>query len=107
MSKVQVGFHVVVGQYFKEHRGSLIADGRPTVRVNKTKPTLERHEIAVFVNLELPASLFFRPALTASIKVGGDQASAVITPDVMSNIAAAVRDQLGIVMDVRAAESSS
>lgn len=107
MTPVETGFYLVIGQEFTKYHSGMRAFGKPSVRVTKTAPTLASQEVAVWVSLELPASLFLRPSLRAAIKVNDAQSPEVITPDVMSNIAEVVQERLGIVMSVRAEEQST
>jgi hypothetical protein len=90
---VRVTFCAIVGQFFKE---SGYTDGKPTVRTTKTAPKLDPHEVPVWVTLELPEGLFKRPRLAVAIKVPDEQAPIRITPDVQSNIADLISQQLGV-----------
>jgi hypothetical protein len=90
---VRVTFCAIVGQFFKD---SGYADGKPTVRTTKTPPKLDPHEVPVWVTLELPEGLFKRPRLAVAIKVPDEQAPIKITPEVQSNIADIITQQLGV-----------
>ena len=100
MSTVDISFHLVVGQRF-DANGNWPA-GKPTVRTTKSRPALEAHEVSLEINLSLPRGLFVRPALRANLTVPEGSAPINITPDLASNIADVVRDQLGIVLHVQA-----
>ena len=100
MSAVNIGFYVVIGQYFKD---SGFSDGKPSIRVAKTRPSCAPHEVAIWLSMTLPKSLFVRPNLQAQITVPDSAAPMVITPEIEQNIAAVVQEQLGITMQVSAA----
>jgi len=100
MSTIDVSFHLVVGQRFDTN--GKWALGKPTVRTAKGRPALEAHEVCLEINLSLPRGLFVRPALRANLTVPEGSAPVTITPDIASNIAEVVRDQLGIVLQVQA-----
>jgi hypothetical protein len=102
MTTIRTGFHVIIGQHFTTW-GSV--DGKPSVRVAKNKPACQPHEVAVFIELDLPASLFKRPSLSATITVPEAAAPFVITPEVQQNIAQVVQEQLGITMSITAPEA--
>lgn len=104
MSGVNVEFYLIVGQRFDKH-GAWV--GRSSVRVAARPPALKAHEVAVFVNTILPKSLFVRPSLSASIVVPEGQAPMTITPEVESNIAAVLREQLGITLRIEAPEGTA
>ena len=52
--------------------GWLTINYRGTMKVTKNKPSLEWNEISMFLNVELPDSLFKRPHLQANIKIDGE-----------------------------------
>lgn len=97
MSAVKIGFYLIIGQYFKD---SGFTDGKPSVRVVKTLPRCDPHEIPIWINVALPESLFKRPRLQASIQVPESQAPITITPEVQQNIAQVVQEQLGIHLQI-------
>lgn len=106
MSTTTIDFYLVIGQ--KVTSGSTkFADGRASVRTAKTLPTLQRHEVAIAMSMELPLALFMRPNLTAKIVVPADQAPVVITPEVTSNIARVLQEQLGITLHIDAPEAEA
>lgn len=90
---VRVSFCAIVGQFFKD---SGYADGKPSVRITKTAPDVKAHEVPVWVTLELPEGLFKRPRLAVAIKVPDEQAPIAIMPQVQSNIADIIAQQLGV-----------
>jgi hypothetical protein len=96
---VEVEFHVAIKQRFAP---SGWADGKPAVRVSKGKPACDHDEVAVAVRMVIPASLFRRPQLQATIVVPHEQAPVTITPDIQHNIAQLVQDQLGITLRIEA-----
>lgn len=102
MSTVPVEFHLVVGCKVDQFGRY----SKPSIRTTKQKPDTEAHEIAVAMRLELPLSLFKKPTLKATLKVSeGQSAPLEITPEIASNIAQVVREQLGITLQVSAPES--
>lgn len=67
------------------------------VRVTQKNPSLAAGEVAVHVKLKLPASLFTKPSLNATITVPADSVPApTITAEVASNIAEIVKQQTGV-----------
>lgn len=94
---VRIGFYAIIGQKFRD---SGFTDGKPSIRTAKTTPRLEPHEVPVFIHLELPEGLFKRPRLTASITVPEEQAPVVITPQVQSDIADIIAQQLGVTVNI-------
>lgn len=101
MSTVKVGFYVIVGQEF---RPSGFSTGKPSIRTAKLRPTCAPHEVAVYLNVELPEALFKRPNLSATISVPEAQAPITITPEVQQNIARVIQEQLGITLQITAPE---
>jgi hypothetical protein len=99
MSKLAVGCYLIVGQKFRD---SGYSEGKPSVRTTKTRPTCEPHEVAVWIKLELPHSLFKRPSLSATISVPEDQEPISITPEVQQNIARVIQEQMGITLNISA-----
>lgn len=99
MATVTAGFYLVVGQKFRD---SGWTEGKPTVRTMKTKPSVAPHEVAVWINVELPEALFKRPNLSATISVPESSAPITITPEVQENIARVVQEQLGITLQISA-----
>jgi len=79
-------------------RGSLERDG---LRVAAKKPATKQNQIAINVVLDIPDSLFTKPALKASITLPQGQArESVITADVASNIAEIIQQQLGVRLEI-------
>ena len=98
---ITVEFHVAVKQRFTPGG---YPKGATSIRTSKGKPSCDFDEVAVAIRLELPASLFKRPQLSANIVVPEGHGPMVITPDIQQNIADVVRDQLGITLRVEAPE---
>jgi hypothetical protein len=75
--------------------------GRTGLRVTKNKPALERNEVPIKLNLELPVVLFQRPSLQANITVpAGHPLSSEITADVQDNVAEAIRQATGMEVSI-------
>lgn len=100
MSTVSVDFHLIVGQRLRGD--NKYTDGKPSVRVSKGMPTLDKTEIAILMHVDLPLALFRRPRLTASLVVPDDSAPVVITPELESNITRVLQEQLGITLRIEA-----
>lgn len=78
-----------------------------TIRVSKGKPSTGADEIALSLNLDIPDALFAKPTLEASIKVPDKgQHGPVITAEVCENIAAIIKEQTGITLNIRAPEAA-
>lgn len=103
---VKIAFHLIVGQYFEERGGIMRPDGKPALRVAKNRPDCKAHEVAVYVELDLPAALFLRPNIRTKIVVPDNAAPLVITPQVQENITQVLRDQLGINVIITPPEES-
>lgn len=99
-STVRVTFCAIVGQFYKD---SGYADGKPSIRVTKTAPDVKAHEVPVWVTLELPEGLFKRPRLAVAIAVPDEKAPVKITPQVQSNIADIIAQQLGVAVTISTA----
>lgn len=93
MNTVAVEFYLIIGQRISSRGWT---EGKPSVRVSKGKPSCEPHEIPLLLKLELPVSVFQRPQLMASIKIGDDAAPPVINASVQENITALLKEQLGV-----------
>jgi hypothetical protein len=73
---------------------------KPSARLTKNTPDLNRGEVAIKISVELPASLFLRPQLEAKFTVPADSVSPpVIDTEVTDNVAAIIRQNTGF--DVR------
>ncbi len=98
---VNTSCYLIVGQRFDE-RGHW--QGRPSVRLTAKKPSVARHEVVVKVEIDLPNSLFQRPALTARVTVPEGTSTPEISVDMQQAIADLVRDNLGIHLTISAPE---
>lgn len=92
MSSVSIEFYLVAKA---DIQGSYVK-GRPSVRVTKNKPSLEKNEVPVKMRLELPIGLFQRPQITAQIKVPDSEAKPHISASVADNIADIIRQETGL-----------
>lgn len=91
---VRIGFYAIVKQQFSEHG---TPRGIPSVRTTARRPKqIADFEVPIFVSLELPNGLFFRPALRATIVVPEAAAPLTIDAAVQENIARAIQQQLGV-----------
>ena len=65
-------------------------------RTRKTKPDLARDEVAIKLELKLPAALFEKPVLGAQIKVEGDVPQIDLSPDTVETIQDVIRSTAGL-----------
>ena len=66
-------------------KGEVIGMNIP--KITKNAPNLNRNEICMKLNIDVPVSLFLKPSLEASITVPPDCISPVIiTPEIQDNI---------------------
>lgn len=65
-------------------------------RCLKTKPDLARDEVAIKVSLRLPAALFEKPLLAASIAVDGDVPAIELEQKTIDTIQDVIRAQSGL-----------
>lgn len=73
---------------------------KPSARITKNTPALDRGEVAIKISVDLPASLFLRPQLEAKFTVPADSVSPpIIESEVTDNIAEIIRQNTGF--DVR------
>lgn len=67
-----------------------------TVRLSKRKPALAKDEVAVELTVELPASLFEKPALSAKIVGTGEAPRLDLTPELVADIQQHLEAQTGL-----------
>ncbi|MFP3979126.1 hypothetical protein [Marinobacter sp. KMM 10035] len=73
------------------------------IRLTKTRPSTDKDEIAVALDLDIPDSLFIKPVLQANISVPeGAPHGGAITAEVADNIAEVIRQQTGFSVRVSA-----
>ncbi len=65
-------------------------------RTRKTKPAVERDEVAIKIKLKLPTALFVKPTLGASITVEGDVPVIDLSPETVETIQDVIRSQAGL-----------
>lgn len=94
---IQVDCYLVVKA---EVTASGYCRGKPTVRVTKNTPALDRNEVPISVTLRIPETLFRRPQLQAVISIPQEDAPAVITADVADNIADIIRQETGLSVQI-------
>lgn len=74
-------------------------------RLTQKAPVLDADEVAVYLDVHLPDTLFKKPALTAEIQVPEDQVNQpVISADIVDNIAEEVGKQLGVELSIAVVE---
>lgn len=67
-----------------------------SARVTAKAPSLGPGEIAMELSVSVPAALFRRPTLSASISIPDNLPEPVISAEVQDRIAATLSDQLGV-----------
>lgn len=81
------------------------------VRTAKRKPSLGRDEVAVQLTIELPSSLFDKPALAAKIVGTGEAPRIDLTPEFIADLEQHLEAQTGLrielVQKVEAADDES
>lgn len=71
------------------------------MRLTKQRPALASDEIAVEINLVVPAALFEKPTLKIEAEIPADAAIATEIPaEVQDNIAEVIRDQTGLKVEI-------
>lgn len=65
-------------------------------RTLKTKPAVERDEIALKLELKLPAALFEKPTLSATINVDADVPMLELSPETIHTIEDLIRSTAGL-----------
>lgn len=74
-----------------------------SLKITKTRPSTDRDEIAIALDLDIPDSLFIKPVLQASISVPeGSPHGGTITADIANNIAEVIQQQTGFSVRVSA-----
>lgn len=110
MTTVDLTCHLIVSAKVEPRYSDskdLIVKNRPSVRVSKGKPTTGCDEVAIELKLRLPASLFVKPQLTASLDIPAERHPFVITPEVKESIAESIRQQTGIAVALEVAAPQS
>lgn len=74
-------------------RGAYTLQGFTT---RKTKPDVARDEIALKLKVRLPAALFEKPLLSASITVDGEVPQMDLSPETVNTIEDLIRSQSGL-----------
>lgn len=79
-----------------------------SVRLSVNTPSIQSHEIAVKILLDVPDELFSKPRLEASISVPRDSVSApVIEADVVNNIEEIISKELGVDLNISLIETTN
>jgi hypothetical protein len=73
-----------------------------SARITANRPSLRPDEVLLELSVDVPAAMFARPHLRATVKVHGDTPAPVITTEIQDGIAAAVQAQLGLRVHVTA-----
>ena len=96
---MQKDFYLVVGAKKARRYGSALELCTPRIVVGKGNqtPKVNAGEIAIRVTIELPESLFKKPAFKAKVSVPADSVTApIIDASVVNNIAEIVAAETGI-----------
>jgi len=73
----------------------------PNARLTVSSPSLDSHEVAVLINLDIPDELFTKPQLQASITVPVDSVTApTIDAEVIDNIQETVSKAIGVDLSI-------
>lgn len=67
-----------------------------SARLTQKQPALRPGEIAMELNVSVPAALFRRPTLSASISIPDNLPDPCISAEVQDGIAATLSEQLGV-----------
>jgi hypothetical protein len=70
----------------------------------KTKPDVARDEVAIKLDLKLPAALFEKPTLGAQIKVDGEVPSIDLSPETVETIENVIRSTAGLDVELKIVE---
>lgn len=71
------------------------------VRVTRRKPgSVAGDEVAMAMSINIPDSLFIKPVLQASISIPDMPSGLEITTEVTDNIAAIIKEQTGITLNI-------
>lgn len=73
---------------------------RASARITNGKPTLQPDEISIYLTLDIPDSLFQRPALKAEIKIDPKTAPSQISAEVIDNIQKVVSENLNLQIQI-------
>jgi hypothetical protein len=74
-----------------------------TARITARRPRLSGNEVELTLDVEVPSSLFERPALSAKVSVpDGQTLSSQITADVADNLGKLVSERMGMSVQVSA-----
>ena len=79
-------------------RGSMTLQSFTT---RKTKPAVDSDEIAVKLSIRLPAALFVRPTLAASIGIEGDVPTIDLSPDTVTTIEDIIKTETDLDIEIR------
>ena len=76
-------------------------------RLSVNPPSMESHEVAIQLTIDVPDELFVKPQLSAQITVPKDAISPpVIDAEVVDNIQAVVSKELGVNLEIAVIEQA-
>lgn len=106
MPKLIKQFYLIVAARKRTQFSTALELTTPRVVIgscNKT-PKLNAGEVAIRMTLELPSTLFQKPALTATVQIAESAVSApIIEADVINNIKELVAENCGIQLTIEQA----
>lgn len=73
---------------------------KAAARITDKKPSLHPDEIAIYLSINIPDTLFQRPALKAEIKIEDKLVPAQISADVIDNIQQIIQENLNIKVEI-------
>lgn len=98
---IEVDCYIVVEQRFKDRYGSIQPEGRPSLRVTKGKPALERDEVPVRVTISIPRAYWIRPAIHASVTLPDIEHDAQLKLAVAEDVGRQISEAMSMKVDVR------
>ncbi len=73
---------------------------KASARITDKKPSLHPDEIAIYLSINIPDTLFQRPALKAEIKIEEKLVPAQISADVIDNIQQIIQENLNVKVEL-------
>jgi hypothetical protein len=73
---------------------------KASARVTDKKPSLHPDEVAIYLTINIPDTLFQRPALKAEIKIDENTVPSQISAEVIDNVKQIIQDNLGMTIEI-------
>jgi hypothetical protein len=100
-ANIEVDCYIVVEQKFRERYGGINPEGRPSLRVTKTRPSLARDEVPVRVTISIPRAYWIRPAIHASVTLPDVEHDAHLRLSVADDIGRQISEAMSMKVDVK------